>query len=91
MKKEPLGNKIRMLRLANGKSQIAFAESVGISQAYLARIEKNEKIPAYSLILTVNKEYGVDFSQDWLNAKNEIAVLEMEQAKKSNSKKKLVR
>jgi repressor LexA len=59
-----VAQRIKQLRLANGLTQKAFADSLGIVQGYLSGIERGKKIPSYTLLMALCHIYRV--REEWL-------------------------
>ena len=67
MKKTFMGVKLRKLRAERGMSQIALAQTLGLSPSYLNQIEQNQRPLTVSVLLKLNRALGVDiqeFSED---------------------------
>lgn len=62
-----LGERIKIVRKNNNLNQTLFAESIGISQTHVSKIEKDIENPSETLIRFISYMYGVSY--DWL--KNE--------------------
>lgn len=62
-----LGERIKIVRKNNKLNQTLFAESIGISQTHVSKIEKDIENPSETLIRFISYMYGVSY--DWL--KNE--------------------
>ena len=57
-----IGKRVRALR--GGATQKAFAESLGLSQYVLSRVEQGVWLPKVSTLLSISQASGV--SLDWL-------------------------
>lgn len=65
--KMTLGERVKVVRKNNNLNQTLFAESIGISQTHVSKIEKDIENPSETLIRFISYMYGVSY--DWL--KNE--------------------
>lgn len=74
-----ISQRIKQLRLANGLTQKAFADSLGIVQGYLSGIERGKKIPSYTLLMALCHVHGV--RAEWLCGGNGAKFAEMTQPK----------
>lgn len=54
-----LGNTIRNIRKRNGRTQMEFASSCGITQTYLSQIEGNLREPNLSTLRAISNELGI--------------------------------
>lgn len=54
-----LGSTIKSIRKRRGKTQVEFASQCGITQAYLSKIEGNQKDPNLSLINRISEALQV--------------------------------
>ncbi|MBI4650108.1 helix-turn-helix transcriptional regulator [Candidatus Desantisbacteria bacterium] len=50
MKKLGINNTIRLLRVSKKYNQVKFAGLVGITQTYLSRLEKNQRVPSIGVL-----------------------------------------
>lgn len=67
MKKTFMGVRLRRLREERSMSQIALAQSLGISPSYLNQLEQNQRPLTVSVLLKINRALGLDvqmFSED---------------------------
>ena len=67
MRKTFMGVRLRRLREERGMSQIALAQSLGISPSYLNQLEQNQRPLTVSVLLKINRALGLDvqmFSED---------------------------
>jgi transcriptional regulator with XRE-family HTH domain len=53
------GTIIKLLRTAEDTSQLALAERLGVSRAYLSQVENNRKQPSLLFLKEVSKTFGV--------------------------------
>lgn len=63
MKKTFMGVKLRRLRAEHGLSQIALAQTLGLSPSYLNQLEQNQRPFTVSVLLKLNRAMGVDIQQ----------------------------
>lgn len=54
------GHAVRRIRRATGQTQVAMADSLGISPSYLNLIEKNQRPLSASLMLRLAEQYDFD-------------------------------
>lgn len=59
-----IAQRIKQLRQANGLTQRAFADSLGIVQGYLSGLERGKKIPSHTLLMAICHVCGV--REEWL-------------------------
>ena len=67
MKKTFMGVRLRRLREERNMSQIALAQTLGISPSYLNQLEQNQRPLTVSVLLKINRALGLDvqlFSED---------------------------
>ncbi|PAT39958.1 Cro/Cl family transcriptional regulator [Vandammella animalimorsus] len=67
MKKTFMGVKLRRLRAERGLSQVALAQTLGLSPSYLNQLEQNQRPLTVSVLLKISQALGVDvqhFSED---------------------------
>lgn len=62
--REKFSARLKELRRLNGKTQKAFAESVGSTPATISAYENADKNPSLDIVATIASKYGV--SLDWL-------------------------
>lgn len=53
------GTIIRLLRTAEGISQVGLSERIGVSRAYLSQVENNRKQPGLSFLKEVSKTFDI--------------------------------
>lgn len=53
------GTIIKLLRTAEGISQICLSEKIGVSRAYLSQVENNRKRPGLSFFKEVSKVFDI--------------------------------
>ena len=53
------GTIIKLLRTAEGISQVCLSERIGVSRAYLSQIENNRKQPGLSFFKEVSKTFSI--------------------------------
>lgn len=58
--KENLGNKIKQLWKANGRTQEQLAEKISIDNKHLSRIEKGYHMPNYQIIKKLAQIFNFD-------------------------------
>lgn len=63
MKKTYMGVRLRRLRAQRGLSQIALAQTLGISASYLNQIEQNQRPLTVQVLLKIHRTLGVDIQQ----------------------------
>ncbi|MDO5691652.1 MAG: short-chain fatty acyl-CoA regulator family protein [Pseudomonadota bacterium] len=63
MKKTFMGVKLRRLRAEHGMSQIAMAQTLGLSPSYLNQLERNQRPLTVAVLLKINRVLGVDLQQ----------------------------
>ncbi len=63
MKKTFMGVRLRKLRAERGLSQIAMAQTLGLSPSYLNQLEQNQRPLTVAVLLKVSKALGVDVQQ----------------------------
>ena len=56
------GHTLRQIRSDFGLSQVEFAKKIGLSTAYVNQIENNNRPVTASVLLTINRIFGVDLS-----------------------------
>ncbi len=56
------GHTLRQIRSDFGLSQVEFARKIGLSTAYVNQIENNNRPVTASVLLTINRIFGVDLS-----------------------------
>ncbi|MCK7613035.1 helix-turn-helix domain-containing protein [Roseibium sediminicola] len=56
------GHTLRQIRADFGLSQVEFAKKIGLSTAYVNQIENNNRPVTASVLLTINRIFGVDLS-----------------------------
>jgi len=56
------GHTLRQIRSDFGLSQVEFAKKIGLSTAYVNQIENNNRPITASVLLTINRIFGVDLS-----------------------------
>lgn len=56
------GHTVRQIRSDFGLSQVNFAKKLGLSTAYINQIENNNRPVTASVLLTINRIFGVDLS-----------------------------
>lgn len=71
-----LGQALKDLRLKQGLSQVEAASKIGMTQAYLSRIENNEKEPSTDMIKKIGSAYGSPLSIVLWMATDEVDVSE---------------
>jgi transcriptional regulator with XRE-family HTH domain len=59
-----IGERIKYIRKLNNKSQIQFAEILGISQASLSEIESGKSKPMFDTLIKLGLTYQIDMN--WL-------------------------
>ena len=59
-----MNKRIRKIRLSAGVTQEAFGNSLGVSRAYISRIENGRVIPSSILIKLIIREFNI--SKEWL-------------------------
>lgn len=57
------GRAIRKIRRKNKKSQVQFANNIGITQAYLSMIETNKVLPSREVIELVALNYNMTIAE----------------------------
>ena len=68
MKKTYMGVRLRRLRAQRGLSQIALAQTLGISASYLNQIEQNQRPLTVQVLLKIHRTLGVDIQQSGMIA-----------------------
>ena len=63
MKKIFMGMKLRRLRAERGLTQVAMAQTLGLSASYLNQLEHNQRPITVSVLLKINSTLGVDVQQ----------------------------
>lgn len=63
MKKTFMGVRLRRLRAERGLSQIAMAQTLGLSPSYLNQLEQNQRPLTVSVLLKISRVLGVDVQQ----------------------------
>ena len=63
MKKTFMGVRLRRLRAERGLSQVAMAQTLGLSPSYLNQVEQNQRPLTVSLLLKLNRTLGADIQQ----------------------------
>lgn len=63
MKKTFMGVRLRKLRAERGLSQIAMAQTLGLSPSYLNQLEQNQRPLTVAVLLKVSRTLGVDVQQ----------------------------
>ncbi|WP_028606108.1 short-chain fatty acyl-CoA regulator family protein [Ottowia thiooxydans] len=63
MKKTFMGVKLRRLRAERGMSQIAMAQTLGLSPSYLNQLEQNQRPLTVGVLLKISQVLGVDVQQ----------------------------
>lgn len=63
LKKTFMGVKLRKLRAEQGLSQIALAQTLGLSPSYLNQLEQNQRPLTVSVLLKLHRTLGVDIQQ----------------------------
>ncbi|MCP4991149.1 MAG: helix-turn-helix transcriptional regulator [Colwellia sp.] len=53
------GTIIKLLRTAEGISQVDLSEKIGVTRAYLSQVENNHKQPGLSFLKEVSKTFGI--------------------------------
>jgi SOS-response transcriptional repressor LexA len=61
-----IGDRIRQVRQANGLTQKAFAESLGIVQGFLSNIERGKNLPSDTFLIALTHVYQID--KQWLSS-----------------------
>ncbi len=67
MKKIYMGLRLRRLRAERGLTQVALAQTLGLSPSYLNQLEQNQRPLTVSVLLRIHRALGVDieaFSED---------------------------
>ena len=69
-----IGKRIKQLRIENKLTQQELGEKVGVSQRSIAFYEKEEKEPAYDILIKIANYFGVttDFIFGITNNKDEV-------------------
>lgn len=62
--KDELGERFRAIRKKLNMTQGEFAQSIGMSQSFIAEVERGGKEPSRSLLIAIARAY--DVSLDWL-------------------------
>jgi transcriptional regulator with XRE-family HTH domain len=57
-----IGDKIKFIRKHSELTQIAFAETIGISQGRLSEIEKGKTKPSAETLQQLRKKFNVDLN-----------------------------
>ncbi len=63
MKKAYMGVRLRKLRAERGVSQVAMAQTLGLSPSYLNQLEQNQRPLTDAVLLKINRTLGVDVQQ----------------------------
>lgn len=63
MKKTFMGVRLRRLRAERGLTQIAMAQTLGLSPSYLNQLEQNQRPLTVSVLLKISRVLGVDVQQ----------------------------
>ena len=61
MKKAFIGSRLRQLRRELGLTQVAMAESLGISASYVNMLEKNQRSLSVPVLMALSSQYGIDW------------------------------
>jgi transcriptional regulator with XRE-family HTH domain len=61
---DQIGERIKYIRKFNNKTQIQFAEILGISQASLSEVESGKSKPMFDTLMTLGSVYHIDMN--WL-------------------------
>lgn len=56
------GHTLRQIRSDNGLSQVEFAKKIGLSTAYVNQMENNNRPVTASVLLSINRMFGVDLA-----------------------------
>ncbi|MBO6509177.1 MAG: DUF2083 domain-containing protein, partial [Roseibium sp.] len=56
------GHTLRQIRSDNGLSQVDFAKKIGLSTAYVNQMENNNRPVTASVLLSINRMFGVDLA-----------------------------
>ncbi|NPV89242.1 MAG: helix-turn-helix transcriptional regulator [Firmicutes bacterium] len=59
-KMESISKRLKAIRLDYGLSQVDFAKRIGITNAYVSKIEKGKTIPSEALIRLICKEFKIN-------------------------------
>lgn len=63
MKKIFMGVRLRRLRAERGLTQVALAQTLGLSPSYLNQLEQNQRPLTVSVLLRIHRALGVDIQQ----------------------------
>lgn len=63
MKKTFMGVRLRKLRAERGLSQVALAQTLGLSPSYLNQLEQNQRPLTVAVLLKLHRALGVDIQQ----------------------------
>jgi len=59
-----VGARILKLRIQRGLTQTEFGERIGVSQRYIAMLEKGDRLPSQALLIAMAAKFG--FSENYL-------------------------
>ena len=63
MKKTFMGVRLRRLRAERGLSQVAMAQTLGLSPSYLNQLEQNQRPLTVAVLLKISRALGIDVQQ----------------------------